>query len=94
MARLLSRKSTKSEAKKHKEFEKLGRALESIFEGGYLDHRRVYRINFIRGIFFGLGVTLGGTILVALLLWVLGLFTEIPLVGEFAETLQDTIEEQ
>jgi len=68
--------------------------MESIFEGGYMNHRRVYKINFLRGIFFGLGVTLGGTFVVAMLLWILGLFTEIPLVGEFAETLSDTIEEQ
>jgi len=90
---LFGRKADKVK-KKHKDFEKLGRALESIFEGGYLDHKRVYKINFIRGIFFGFGVFVGGTIVVALLLWIMGLFTEIPLVGEFTETVRDTIQDQ
>ncbi|MDX1766229.1 MAG: DUF5665 domain-containing protein [Candidatus Saccharimonadales bacterium] len=93
MVKFFSRQADRNK-KKHKDFEKLGRALESIFEGGYMDHRRVYKINFVRGVFFGFGVFVGGTIVVALLLWILGLFTEIPLIGEFSETVRDSIEEQ
>lgn len=74
------------------EYEKLGRTLESIFEGGYINHWRVYKINFVRGIFFGLGVTLGGTILVALLVWILSLFGEVPFIGDFVQAITDSID--
>lgn len=74
------------------DYERLGRTLESIFEGGYINHRRVYRINFVRGIFFGIGSFIGGTIVVALVLWLLTLLSEIPLVNNLAETLQNTLD--
>lgn len=77
-----------------KDYEKLGRTLESIFEGGYIDHKRVYKINFIRGLFFGLGSVIGGTLILALTLWLLSFFTEIPLIGEFVQNLRTTIEQQ
>lgn len=75
-----------------KKYEKLGRQLEHIFEGGYLNHVRVYRINFLRGLFFGLGAALGGTLLIAIVVWLLSLFSEIPLIGRFAETVRETIQ--
>ena len=76
-----------------KEYEKLGRTLESIFEGGYIDHKRVYRINFVRGLFFGLGSVLGGTIIIAFALWFLSFFTEIPIIGNFVESIRTTVEQ-
>lgn len=75
-----------------KEYEKLGRTLESIFEGGYINHKRVYKINFVRGLFFGLGTVVGGTLVIALTLWVLGYFTEIPLIGEFVESFRSSVD--
>ena len=76
-----------------KDYEKLGRTLESIFEGGYVNHRRVYQINFIRGLFFGLGSVLGGTIVIAIVAWILSFFTEIPIIGNFVETIQTTVDQ-
>ncbi len=74
-----------------RQYERLGKALESIFEGGYINHNRVYKINFLRGIFFGLGIALGGTFVVACLVWILSLFGELPIIGDFADTLRDSI---
>lgn len=82
-----------SDSLRVKDYEKLGRTLESIFEGGYINHFRVYKINFIRGLFFGLGSVLGGTIILALIIWVLSLFAEIPFVGDIAETIRSTIDQ-
>ncbi len=76
-----------------KDYEKLGRTLESIFEGGYINHNRIYKINFVRGLFFGLGSILGGTLVIALLAWFLSFFTEIPIVGNFVETIRATVDQ-
>lgn len=73
------------------DYEKLGRTLESIFEGGYVDHHRVYKINFIRGIFFGLGTALGGTLVLASIAWIVTLFQELPLIGDFVEVIQASL---
>lgn len=82
--------------KKHKlsttEYEKLGRTLESIFEGGYINHHRVYKINFIRGVFFGLGSVIGGTLIIACVIWILTLLGEVPFLGELADNVRTTIE--
>ena len=77
-----------------RDYEKLGRTMESIFEGGYINHSRVYKINFIRGLFFGLGSVLGGTLIIALVAWVLSFFTELPIIGNFVETLRETVDQE
>lgn len=45
--------------------------LEDLFYDFNRNRHQVYLMNFIRGIFFGLGSVLGGTIVVALLIWIL-----------------------
>ena len=45
--------------------------LEDLFYDFHRSRAEVYKMNFIRGIFFGLGSVLGGTILVALTVWLL-----------------------
>ena len=41
------------------------RMLEDGFSDFYTHRSRVYKVNFVRGIFFGLGSVLGGTIVIA-----------------------------
>ena len=52
-------------------------ARKSVLEDLFNDFNRsrftVYKFNFIRGIFFGLGSVLGGTVVLALLVWILHL---------------------
>jgi hypothetical protein len=57
--------------------------LEELFYD--FDHSRsqIYWTNFVRGIFFGLGSVLGGTVIVALVVWLLGQFVGFPIVGEY-----------
>jgi hypothetical protein len=45
--------------------------IEELFYDFNASRAQIYRMNFFRGIFFGLGSVLGGTIVVALLIWVL-----------------------
>ncbi len=84
----MSRESRREEAKKH---EKLGRAFAAIIETDFINHSRLYRVNFLRGIFFGLGVAVGGTIVLTALLWLLTLFTQIPLIGNLARLIEESI---
>lgn len=66
--------------------------LEELFHDLYNDRKRIYKVNFFRGIFFGLGSALGGTVVIALALWTLSLFENTPLVGELFENAQSSIE--
>lgn len=66
--------------------------LISIYESGYLDQKQAYKMSFIKGVLAGFGGILGATILVALLLWALSLFSNIPFIGQIAENVTHTIE--
>ncbi|HWT40083.1 MAG TPA: DUF5665 domain-containing protein, partial [Dongiaceae bacterium] len=55
--------------------------------------RQVYWMNFIRGMFFGVGSVIGATVIVALILWILSLLTDIPGgVGDFIRYIVDTVQ--
>jgi hypothetical protein len=74
-------------------YDKLAKALETIVESGHIDTRRVYKVSFWRGVFFGLGGVIGGTLVVAIALYILSLFTDIPFIGDVADTVRDSLEE-
>lgn len=48
--------------------------IEDLFYDFNKSKTEIYRVNFFRGVFFGLGTILGGTVLVALMIWTLGQF--------------------
>lgn len=52
---------------------------------------RVVWVNFIAGIFRGLGAVIGASIVIAAIVWLLSLFTQIPLVGEYAEDVEEIV---
>ncbi len=83
---------SKSKSKKPVDYEQLGRMLESIYESGYIDKNRTYKMSFVKGILAGFGGVIGATIVVALLLWVLSLFDQVPLIGPFTNRIQDTVQ--
>ena len=86
---------TKKIIKKLKEDNERG-ARESMIEDLFYDFNRsrvqIYKMNFVRGIFFGLGSVLGGTIIIALFAWILSLFIHIPGIGQPIEQIQQTIQ--
>lgn len=66
---------------------------EELFNDFYRSRHKVYLMNFVRGIFFGFGSVLGGTVVIAITIWVLSQFAGwFPLIGEsihnFIITLQ------
>lgn len=49
--------------------------------------------NFGKGFLVGLGSVVGASIGVALLLWFLGLFDQIPFIGDIVDAIERTIED-
>lgn len=66
--------------------------IEEMFNDLYNDRVAIYKMNFIRGISFGLGSVLGATVVVALVLWILSLFVDFPLIGDALRQASDSIE--
>lgn len=77
-----------------KDYEKLGRALEEVYLIGYANPKRFLLFSFLRGIVYGLGIFIGGTIIVAVVIGILGQFDDNliigPLVTQIMEIIQST----
>lgn len=58
----------------------------------YDDRFRIYKVNFFRGVFFGLGSAVGATLIVAGLVAVLGWLVDLPGIGEVSEYMRSSIE--
>ncbi|MEI6850502.1 MAG: DUF5665 domain-containing protein [Candidatus Saccharibacteria bacterium] len=66
--------------------------IEELFNDFNRNRFQVYWMNFTRGLFFGFGTILGGTLLVALLIWVLSQFAGFPYVGEYIRHVIDAVQ--
>lgn len=52
---------------------------------------RVVWVNFVAGIFRGLGAVIGASIVIAVIFWLLSLFTQVPLVGKYAKDVEEIV---
>ena len=77
--------------KDEKELIKLGKMLREFSEMGVMDRKELLWVSFLRGLAQGFGAIVGGTILVALLLWILSLFNQVPLIGPAVENISETV---
>jgi len=69
--------------------------LEDLFNDFHKSRHQVYWMNFTRGIFFGVGSVLGGTIVIALLIWLLSLLVDLPGgIGNFIQYVVDTVQKR
>lgn len=67
--------------------------IEELFYDFYSSRHKIYWMNFIRGISFGLGSVIGGTIMVAILVWFLSQFTNIfPATGNYINQITESIQ--
>jgi hypothetical protein len=66
---------------------------EEFFNDYYKRRRQVYHMNLVRGIWFGFGSVLGGTLLITLLLWILSFFHQIPFLNDIIDSIQNSIEQ-
>lgn len=65
--------------------------LANIYETGYIDRNQTYKMSFIKGVLTGLGGVIGATLVVALVLWLLSVFTLVPILDRVVEPVQDTL---
>ena len=77
-----------------KERIEFAKQIEYMFEATHAKWHKVAWLALLRGIFMGFGVVIGGSILVAILIWILGNLESIPLLGDLAETAKDTVKEE
>lgn len=66
--------------------------IEELFYDFHRSRAQVYWLNFFRGIFFGLGSVLGGTVVIALLVWLLSFLVDWPWVGDLIEGLLENLQ--
>jgi hypothetical protein len=66
--------------------------LEDLFYDFNRSRAQVYKMNFFRGIFMGVGTVIGGTVVIALLAWMLSFFINIPGIGNQVEQIQQSIQ--
>lgn len=77
-----------------KERVEFAKQVEYMFEAAHGQWRKVAMLALVRGVFMGLGVVIGGSIFVAILVWILGSLESIPLLGDLAETTKKTVKEE
>lgn len=73
--------------------EEVAKALEILFAAGYVDRKRLYWENFLRGIFFSIGGIIGATVVLGFLLWFLSLFDQAPIIGPYIDDTKNTIQQ-
>ena len=80
---------TKMSDKKRVEFAK---QVEYMYEAVNPNWRKLLTFSFLKGLATGFGVFLGGTIVVALLLWILSGLGQIPFLNDLTDSAKDTLQ--
>jgi hypothetical protein len=94
MMDILNRKKKQQEKDNLKRnHDDIAKALEILFATDYIDKKKLYVSNFLRGMAFSAGGVIGATIVIGLLIWILSLFDNIPLIGPLFENTRETIEQ-
>lgn len=66
--------------------------IEELFYDFNRSRSQVYVMNFVRGVLFGAGSVIGGTVVIALLIWILSLLGNvIPPLGDFFDGISQTL---
>jgi hypothetical protein len=81
---------TKMSDKKRIEFAK---QVEYMYEAVNPNWRKLLTFSFLKGMATGLGVFLGGTIIVAILLWILSGLSQIPFLDNIIDAARRTLDQ-
>lgn len=66
--------------------------VEELFYDFNRSRHQVYKMNFVRGIFFGIGSAIGATVVIAVIAALLSLFTDLPGgIGGFVQSIIDAM---
>lgn len=91
---ILNREKKKEEkAVLKRNHDEIAKALEILFATDYIDKKKLYTQNALRGMAFGAGGVIGASIIITILLWVLSLFNSVPLIGPVLENARQSIEQ-
>lgn len=67
--------------------------IEELFQDFHRSRVQVYSMNFVRGILFGAGSVIGGTLVIASVIWLLSLLGHvIPPLGDFFNSVSETLQ--
>ena len=78
----------------NEDYQNLGKAVENVLMGGYFtarNRRQLWWDSFIKGILSGFGGVLGATILVAILVWILSLFNQLPFLDHVSQAIRNAV---
>ncbi len=84
--------STEKLTKSEREQLELGKKLQAFYEMGYVDKKSALLFSVLKGMAGGFGAFVGGTLVIALLLWGLSSLKEVPLVGPVTRQVQKTLQ--
>ncbi len=91
---ILNRKKKKQEKETlQRNHDDIAKALEILFATDYIDKKKLYINNFIRGMLFSAGGVIGATLVIGIILWILSLFGSVPLIGPLFENTRETIQQ-
>lgn len=85
-------KQTKETIQSNNEKDARHHLIEELFYDLHRSRQQVYWMNFFRGIFFGVGSVIGGTLVVAIIVTLLNTLVDLPGgIGDFVEYIVDIV---
>lgn len=89
---MFGKKHKSASEQKNEEYQKLGAMIESMYDAVNPNRAALYRTAFVKGVISGVGGIVGATVAVALILWLLSLFAQVPVLGHFVDTVRNTLQ--
>ena len=76
---------------KPQDYENIGKMVYGLAEYHYADRVAMYKHEFVKGIFRGLGGVIGATVVLSILLLIFSFLGEIPLLGDVIDLIKSSI---
>jgi Domain of unknown function (DUF5665) len=93
MERIKKHITPKKKDEVEQNYEQIAKALEILFATEYIDQKKLYLYNFLRGIAFSVGGIIGATVVITILIWLLSLFDKVPILGPVIEETRQSIQQ-
>jgi hypothetical protein len=89
---MIKLKNMVKKAKDDAELIELGKKLQAFYDSGYVNRKQVLWFSLLKGLLSGVGATIGGILIIILLLWILTFVRNIPGLGPVAQNIRTTIQ--